>query len=185
MVYEQQNINDSKFRRIFTENVDSEELVWHRDRCDREVFIEKSNGWMLQMENELPKPLLEGQKYFIPKETYHRVIKGTGDLVIEVKEDNKTFRVPKIVKENVKRGLFYLKKSGNKSVLGNRLVEGTTITKEDILEIKKYFDSKKSVSVLSENFKGKPQEDSDYIESLLRGGKAGYNWVIRESKKIR
>ena len=31
MVYEQENISKYKFKRTFTEDVDSEELVWHRD----------------------------------------------------------------------------------------------------------------------------------------------------------
>ena len=86
MVYSQENISKYKFKRVFTENVDTEELVWHRDRCDREVFVEESNGWMLQMDEELPQVLQEGQTYFIPKMVYHRVIKGTGDLKILIEE---------------------------------------------------------------------------------------------------
>jgi hypothetical protein len=39
---------------------------------------------MLQMDNELPQSLTE--TIFIPKNTYHRVIKGTGDLVVRVKK---------------------------------------------------------------------------------------------------
>ena len=73
MVYEQENISKYKFKRIFTEDVDSEELVWHRDLNTREVFIEQSNGWMLQMDEELPQVLLEGQTYKIPKMVYHRI----------------------------------------------------------------------------------------------------------------
>jgi len=37
--------------------------------------------------------------------------------------------------------------------------------------------------VLSESKKGKPHEDHKYVEWLLRGGNAGYNWVLREIKK--
>ena len=70
--------------REFKENVDSSELIWHLDREDRVVIPLKSSGWKLQMDNELPKPLIEGQKYFIPKMTYHRVIKGSGDLRIKL-----------------------------------------------------------------------------------------------------
>lgn len=184
MVYEQEDISTGKFRRTFSENVDSEELVWHRDRRDREVFIESSKGWMLQIENELPKPLLEGQKYFIPKETYHRVIKGTGDLVIEVKEDIRTVRVPKVVKENVKRGLFYLRKSGKRDMFAEKLLEGRDVTIEDIKSIKKYFDSQKNTPLLKEGFKGRPHEDNDYVMSLLRGGEIGYKWVVKECRRL-
>ena len=86
MVYEQENISKYKFKRIFTEDVDSEELVWHRDLNTREVFIEQSNGWMLQMDEELPQVLIEGQTYKIPKMVYHRIFKGTGDLKITITE---------------------------------------------------------------------------------------------------
>ena len=86
MVYEQENISKYKLKRTFTEDVDSEELVWHRDLNTREVFIEQSNGWMLQMDEELPKVLLEGRTYKIPKMVYHRIFKGTGDLKITISE---------------------------------------------------------------------------------------------------
>lgn len=86
MVYEQENISKDKFKRTFTEDVDSEELVWHRDLNTREVFIEQSNGWMLQMDEELPQTLIEGQTYKIPKMVYHRIFKGTGDLKITIIE---------------------------------------------------------------------------------------------------
>jgi hypothetical protein len=86
MVYEQENISKYEFKRIFTEDVDSNELVWHRDLNTREVFIEQSNGWMLQMDEELPQVLQEGQTYTIPKMVYHRIFKGTGDLKITILE---------------------------------------------------------------------------------------------------
>jgi len=69
------------------ENVDSDELVWHRDKKDRTIKVIESNNWKLQMDNELPIPLLMGQEYEIKKEVYHRVHKGRGKLVIEIKED--------------------------------------------------------------------------------------------------
>ena len=183
MVYNQEDLGKNKFRRVFTENVDSEELVWHRDREDREVLVESSNGWMLQMDDELPQVLLEGQKYFIPKETYHRIFKGTGDLKIVIDESIGKIRIPKVVKENIKKGLWYLKKSGKKDIFAEKLLEGSNITVEDIQTIKKYFDSQKNTALLKEGFKGRPHEDNDYVMSLLRGGNAGYNWVIRETKK--
>ena len=51
---------------------------------DRTIKVLSSQGWQLQMDNELPKDLLFGESYYIPKETYHRVIKGKGDLVVEI-----------------------------------------------------------------------------------------------------
>jgi len=72
--------------RTFSEDVESEELVWHRDKNDRVVEVIQSNGWKFQMDNELPKTLESGNVVEIPKETFHRVIKGEGDLIIKIKE---------------------------------------------------------------------------------------------------
>lgn len=72
--------------RLFKENINSGELKWHFDEQDRKVKVVKSNNWMLQMDNDIPKPLKEGQTIFIPKGVYHRVIKGQGDLIVKIKE---------------------------------------------------------------------------------------------------
>lgn len=72
--------------REFSKNVDSGELVWHRDRQDRKVLVKKGEGWKLQMENSLPVDLRPGMVYEIPKNTYHRVMKGTSDLIVEIEE---------------------------------------------------------------------------------------------------
>jgi hypothetical protein len=70
------------FIRTFDQNIDEGELVWHRDREDRIVKPLTETDWMVQIDNELPKPLTE--EVFIPKGVYHRVIKGSGDLKIEL-----------------------------------------------------------------------------------------------------
>jgi O-methyltransferase involved in polyketide biosynthesis len=66
------------------ETVDSGELVWHQDQEDRIVKVIKSNGWRLQMDNELPVTLQEGKKYYISAYEFHRIIKGSGDLIVEI-----------------------------------------------------------------------------------------------------
>ena len=86
MPFSQEQIDDSTFIREFSQDIDSEELIWHMDRKDRTVTILESNGWEFQMDNELPKILKEGDVLFIPKYTYHRVIKGSGKLIVEIKE---------------------------------------------------------------------------------------------------
>jgi hypothetical protein len=68
--------------REFSRNVDSSELIWHKDKEDRIVEVLQNSNWVFQMDNELPKLLKD--KLFIPKETYHRVIKGDGDLVVKI-----------------------------------------------------------------------------------------------------
>jgi hypothetical protein len=70
--------------REFTDEVDIEELVWHRDRQHRKVHVLSSKGWKLQMEDRLPIPLETGKEYFIGQNTYHRVIKGEGNLTVRI-----------------------------------------------------------------------------------------------------
>lgn len=72
--------------REFSENVDKGELIWHRDREDRTITILESKGWKLQMDNTLPVVLEEGKSYNIPKNTYHRIIKGEGKLILELEK---------------------------------------------------------------------------------------------------
>lgn len=70
--------------RTFSETVDNNELVWHRDEKNREVTITENSNWMFQFDNELPQ-VLKGV-IFIPKNTYHRLIKGTGELTLSIVE---------------------------------------------------------------------------------------------------
>lgn len=72
--------------RVIKESSEEHELVWHRDRKDRIVEIIQSKGWKFQRDNELPFTLKKGDVLEIKKNTYHRVIKGEGDLVIKIKE---------------------------------------------------------------------------------------------------
>jgi hypothetical protein len=81
-----QTINGNKILREFAHDTDSHELVWHRDKKDRIVRVLEGNGWKFQLDNMLPILLHEGQEIFIPKETFHRVIKGTNTLKIEIIE---------------------------------------------------------------------------------------------------
>ena len=78
--------------RGFSKAIDASELVWHMDEQDRIIKVLGGDSWYLQMDNSLPVPLEEGKTYEIPKMTYHRVIKGNNELIIEIfeqKEKNK------------------------------------------------------------------------------------------------
>lgn len=70
--------------RTFSQNIDEDELVWHRDREDREVTVLKETDWQFQFDNEIPQVLKD--VIFIPKNTYHRLIKGTGELNVHIIE---------------------------------------------------------------------------------------------------
>jgi len=67
---------------VFDAHVDTQELQWHYDLDDRVVHVIENHGWMLQFDDCLPV-LLEGVVH-IPKNVYHRVIKGDGILKVQI-----------------------------------------------------------------------------------------------------
>jgi len=74
---------DGYIVREFSYSTPSFEFVWHRDKEDRIVEATHDTDWQFQLDNETPQQLSKN-KLFIPKETYHRLIKGTGDLVVKI-----------------------------------------------------------------------------------------------------
>lgn len=82
-----ETIEGSKRIRTFSNTVDSDELVWHRDRQNRTVTVLEGADWKFQMDNQLPQKLNPGDVVYIPKETYHRIIAGNSDLVIRIEEE--------------------------------------------------------------------------------------------------
>ena len=83
--FEQEIIN-GKIRRTFFPDVESEELKWHQDLKDRRVTIIESGNWEFQMDNSMPNKIQNNEQFFIPKFVWHRVIKGTGNLIVEIEE---------------------------------------------------------------------------------------------------
>ena len=79
-----EHIEDGYNIRTFSKDTDSMELVWHRDKEDRIVESVGETDWLIQIDNELPKPLIGNT--IIPKGVYHRIIKGSGDLTVRVKK---------------------------------------------------------------------------------------------------
>ena len=75
--------SDNLIIRKFSQDIDPIELMWHRDLRNREVKLVSGSGWKIQLENKLPQDL---DCITIPKLSWHRVIKGEGDLVISIKE---------------------------------------------------------------------------------------------------
>jgi quercetin dioxygenase-like cupin family protein len=94
--YTQQQITDESFLREFSESVDSEELVWHRDRRDRLVKVIDGKGWKFQLDNKLPVEINEGDEFYIPKNTYHRIHKGTSNLKVQIQEYGAMFQMDKL-----------------------------------------------------------------------------------------
>lgn len=81
--YKEKVFKNNQVIREFGSNVKSHELEWHLDKEDRIVEVVSNKGkWMVQLDNELP--ILLKNRIFIPKETYHRVIKGKDKLIVKI-----------------------------------------------------------------------------------------------------
>ena len=79
----EENYNGNIYR-TFPNDTKSDELIWHRDKEDRIVEAVENTNWLFQMDNQLPIKI-EGE-IFIPKNTFHRIIKGDGDLKVKVQK---------------------------------------------------------------------------------------------------
>ena len=75
-------VTDEYIIREFNENIDSIELMWHRDDEARTVEIIGETDWKIQLDNQLPISL--NSPIFIPRHEWHRVIKGTGNLKLKI-----------------------------------------------------------------------------------------------------
>ena len=85
-VYTQKILRSGKILREFSRDSNPDELHWHRDYHDRTILVVESGGWALQFDNKLPKVMNEGDIYFVKAGSWHRVIKGTDRLIVEIKE---------------------------------------------------------------------------------------------------
>jgi len=72
--------------RTFYSSVDSDDLVWHRDLEDRKVTVLEGEGWQFQFNGSLPIELVEDRTFMIPRDMYHRVIKGKTKLVLRIEK---------------------------------------------------------------------------------------------------
>lgn len=81
-----EEIENDVIIRIFEEDVDNDELVWHRDKKDRRVEIIESENWYFQFEDNIPIEMKKGDVLNIPKESYHRIIKGKNNLKVKIFE---------------------------------------------------------------------------------------------------
>ena len=70
------------FLRCFDPNLENDELKWHIDKEDRLIKPEEKTDWKIQLDNKLPAEI--SGEIFIPAGVWHRIIKGTGHLKLEV-----------------------------------------------------------------------------------------------------
>jgi len=79
--YIEEHISDF-YLRTFSKDTPEEDLKWHWDEEDRIILSIEKTDWLFQFDNKLPESL--NREIFIPKGEFHRIIKGSGDLVIKV-----------------------------------------------------------------------------------------------------
>jgi quercetin dioxygenase-like cupin family protein len=84
--YREVRLSDSSMIREFSRDVPIHELEWHMDRRDRVVEVIEGRGWKLQLQEGLPFELTPGRSYMIPRESWHRVLRGSGRLIILLRE---------------------------------------------------------------------------------------------------
>jgi len=85
-MYTNEQISENEFNRTFDVTLDELELVWHEDEHDRKVTPLNDNDWQFQFDNQVPQSLKKGESIFIKKGQFHRVIKGTTPLSVNIKE---------------------------------------------------------------------------------------------------
>lgn len=111
--------------REFRGDVDSEDLIWHQDERDRRVTVVEGKDWKLQLQDGLPFQMVEGNTYDIPARTWHRLIRGQGNLRVKILEKDMRItesQLRKIVREEAQRLLEYeqiLFRKNGKTYLGN------------------------------------------------------------------
>ena len=82
--FTQKEISRTSVLRTFSSDVDPGDLIWHRDRENRVITVVSGAGWEVQLEDELPQPLSVNESILIESGTWHRVIKGTNNLIVKI-----------------------------------------------------------------------------------------------------
>jgi hypothetical protein len=80
--YTETQIETEIVERKFDSTVSQDELLWHRDLESRIIEPLDETDWKIQIEDELPERIRG--RVFIRKEVWHRLIKGSGELVLKI-----------------------------------------------------------------------------------------------------
>ncbi len=182
--YDEEKDEFGVIKRTFYETADSDEFVWHRDKKDRLVTPINETDWSIQFDNELPKKMVVGETIEIPRESFHRVIKGSGDLIIEIEEFNS---IDEAKKNKTKKDACYHKVKSRYKVWPSAYASGALVkcrkvgaknwgnsTKEDISEDNQVFELKTSEL---EVYEAKKTDYSKEKEKGLHG------WFERQGSK--
>lgn len=85
--FEQIQLTDNEFIREFSNKTEQFELMWHMDPEDRIISAITESDWKIQLDNQLPVKITK-EPFYIPKDSYHRLIKGSGNLIIKLTKLN-------------------------------------------------------------------------------------------------
>ena len=80
--FKQKSIGKNKVIRTFSSDTANEEFKWHRDAEERIITPLVETDWKIQIDNHLPMAI--NGSISIPAGVYHRIIKGTGNLHLEI-----------------------------------------------------------------------------------------------------
>ena len=83
-----QKVYGQTIQRVFQEDCSEDELVWHSDKMTRYIKIISGVDWKFQFDNDLPFVMKVGDKFKIEKDTFHRIFRGNGRLILEIRETN-------------------------------------------------------------------------------------------------
>lgn len=74
------------FTRNFSHLESPDEFKWHRDERRRVVTILSGDGWKFQFDDSIPFQLVVGTVFIISADSWHRIIPGVNELVIQIEE---------------------------------------------------------------------------------------------------
>jgi len=186
---------DGKFVvRNFSNSLNENELVWHRDKEDRIIFPLHESDWQIQIDNEIPQNLTPERPIFIESEKFHRLIKGSGDLEVKIyKTDlsNIEINLQKIISETL--SLFLENRGKDSRTKKGRKVAGKYLTsksKNKRSQMKKEIDKfahKKSSdpSAYTKQWKADKSEYTKKSDATLAYKKMygeGFNKLIKDKK---
>jgi hypothetical protein len=80
--FKEEQLEGSVYVRTFSSETPDSELKWHWDEEDRIIEAIEPTDWKFQFDNQLP--ISFDKSIRVDAGDFHRVIKGTGNLVVKV-----------------------------------------------------------------------------------------------------
>ena len=80
--YTEKKLWGNTYLRTFSADIPETDLIWHLDREDRVIEATHLTDWKFQFDDQLP--VLLKNPISIPKNTFHRIIKGTNECTIRI-----------------------------------------------------------------------------------------------------